>query len=81
MHTSFEPILSSADKMPFEVEPIYLKLAYYKAPEPASANPPATTGTANPPADAGQPAPADNTPQPAPGSAPVAPAANPPQAR
>jgi hypothetical protein len=91
MHTSFEPILSSADKMPFEVEPIYLKLAYYKAPEPpaAPANAPAaapgaTTGTANPPADAGQPgapAPADNTAQPAPAAAPVVPAANPPQAQ
>jgi hypothetical protein len=93
MHTSFEPILSSADKMPFEVEPIYLKLAYYKAPEPAAtpanapaATPGATTGTANPPADAGQPgaAPAptenNNTAQPTPGTAPVAPA-NPPQAR
>jgi hypothetical protein len=91
MHTSFEPILSSADKMPFEVEPIYLKLAYYKAPEPpaAPANAPAaapgaTTGTANPPADPGQPgapAPADNTAQPAPAAAPVVPAANPPQAQ
>ena len=86
MHTSFEPILSSADKMPFEVEPIYLKLAYYKAPEPpatpaAPANAPAaapgaTTGTANPPADADQPGAA-----PAPAAAPVAPAANPPQAQ
>jgi hypothetical protein len=28
MHTSFEPILNERDKMPFEVEPVYLKLAY-----------------------------------------------------
>jgi hypothetical protein len=98
MHTSFEPILSSADKMPFEVEPVYLKLAYYKAPQPAAAPanaPGATTGTAAPQPNVSQPdpgqpdpgqpgvppAPADNSGQPAPAAAPVAPAANPPQAR
>lgn len=38
MHTAYEPLLSASDKMPFEVEPVYLKLSYYKAPtEPASA--------------------------------------------
>jgi len=50
MHSSFEPLLTAADKMPFEVEPVYLKLSYYKAladvPAPATAAP-ATT----PPAD------------------------------
>jgi hypothetical protein len=35
MHSAFEPILSAADKMPFEVEPVYLKLSYYKAPAAA----------------------------------------------
>ncbi len=54
MHTAFEPLLSSRDKMPFEVTPVYLKLAYYKAPvAPADAaaaagaaggNTPGTTG-------------------------------------
>lgn len=44
MHASFEPLLSAADKMPFEVEPVYLKLGYYKptvdpAAAPATANP------------------------------------------
>ena len=34
MHSSFEPILSARDKMPFEVEPVYLKLSYYKPPPP-----------------------------------------------
>jgi len=78
MHTSFEPILSSADKMPFEVEPVYLKLAYYKAPEPAAA--PATapaapaTGTAAPANATPAPVATDNT-------APAAPTANPPQSR
>ncbi len=32
MHVAYEPLLSSRDKMPFEVTPVYLKLAYYKAP-------------------------------------------------
>jgi hypothetical protein len=52
MHSAFEPILSPADKMPFEVEPVYLKLSYYKAPEPPAAAPVAA------PADGTQPAPA-----------------------
>ncbi len=63
MHSAFEPILSAADKMPFEVEPVYLKLSYYKAPvvpvdappaaAPAAANP-VPAGTASVPADATQ---------------------------
>ncbi len=32
MHSAFEPLLSLRDKMPFEVTPVYLKLAYYKPP-------------------------------------------------
>lgn len=32
MHAAYEPLLSSRDKMPFEVTPVYLKLSYYKAP-------------------------------------------------
>ena len=35
MHPAFEPLLSSRDKMPFEVTPVYLKLSYYKAPTKA----------------------------------------------
>jgi hypothetical protein len=53
MHSAFEPLLTAADKMPFEVEPVYLKLSYYKAPDVAPAAPaaaPAAT-TPNPPAD------------------------------
>jgi hypothetical protein len=66
MHTAIEPILGAPDKMPFEVAPVYLKLSYYKAPEPPAAPagtpvpPPAdttapagaapATGTATPPA-------------------------------
>ena len=69
MHSAYEPILSSADKMPFEVEPVYLKLSYYKAPaapiDPGAAPAPAATA-----------APADATPAPA-ASAPAAATAGP----
>ncbi len=66
MHSAFEPLLTAADKMPFEVEPVYLKLSYYKPPaEPAA-------GTAAPAAST---PPADNATAPA--AATTAPAATP----
>jgi hypothetical protein len=40
LQTAYEPLLTPADKMPFEVEPVYLKLSYYK--------PPADAGSATP---------------------------------
>ena len=50
MHSPFEPLLTAADKMPFEVEPVYLKLSYYTPPaEPAA--PAAAAPATNPPAD------------------------------
>ncbi len=56
MHPSFEPILNARDKMPFEVEPVYLKLAYWKAPEapaaPAAGAPAASTANPDPNAPA-----------------------------
>jgi hypothetical protein len=67
IHPSFEPILSSRDKMPFEVEPIYLKLSYYNPPAPpatavgAAPSPDAVPASAAAPTPAGtvaaQPAP------------------------
>ena len=39
MHSAFEPLLTAADKMPFEVEPVYLKLSYYKPPAEAAPAP------------------------------------------
>ncbi|MCU1320944.1 MAG: hypothetical protein JWM43_593 [Acidobacteriaceae bacterium] len=43
MHAAFEPLLSPADKMPFEIEPVYIKLSYFKAPaDPAAAAAPNT---------------------------------------
>ena len=55
LHTAFEPILSASDKMPFEVSPVYIKLAYYKAPAPVDQGPPpapAGSGTVGPPTGA-----------------------------
>jgi hypothetical protein len=74
MHSAFEPLLTAADKMPFEVEPVYLKLSYYKAPPDAAAAPAAAApAPTNPPAD--------NTAAPAAGTAaaPTAPATPTPQ--
>jgi hypothetical protein len=56
LHSAYEPLLSPADKMPFEVEPVYLKLSYYKAP----GDPSAPAAAAQP-----SPAPADNNAAPA----------------
>ncbi len=37
LHATLQPILNASDKMPFEVAPIYLKLAYFEGP-PATAD-------------------------------------------
>lgn len=71
LHPAFEPMLSPADKMPFEVAPVYIKLAYYKPPTEAPA--PAAAG-------AGAPAATTQPATPSTGQAePPAAAANPPQ--
>jgi hypothetical protein len=44
MHAAYEPLLSSRDKMPFEVTPVYLKLSYYKASADAGAAAAAAAG-------------------------------------
>ena len=74
MHSAYEPLLTAADKMPFEVAPVYLKLSYYKPPADAAAAPAA--GNAQTATDAGTApaataAPVDNT---APAPATAAPA-------
>ena len=38
MHTSYEPLLSARDKLPFEITPLSTKLGYWKPPvDPAAA--------------------------------------------
>jgi hypothetical protein len=80
LHTSFEPILSERDKMPFEVTPVYMKLSYFKQPPatPAGGAAPAAgaPAAAGPPADA---PPADTQSAPAAAPQQAAPAAAPPQ--
>jgi len=64
MHPSFEPILNERDKMPFEVEPVYLKLSYYKAPTAPTAPPagaPAASTTPDGTGPATAAAPTDTT--------------------
>ncbi len=71
-HAPAEILLNPTDKMPFEVTPIYIKLAYFKAPEPPA--PPAPAAPASgapasaPPASA---PPASGVVAPAPGAAPA----------
>jgi len=64
MHTTYEPLITQRDKMPFEVTPVYLKLTLYQPPAP----PPAA-------APAAAPAPAAAQPGTTPGDATAAPAA------
>jgi hypothetical protein len=72
MHSSFEPLLTAADKMPFEVEPVYLKLSYYKAPaEPAPAPSTAAPAADTTAAPAAAPAATDAAPAAAPATAPA----------
>jgi hypothetical protein len=78
MHTSFEPILSERDKMPFEVTPVYMKLTYFK-PAAQSAAAPAASAPATPadaaPANSASPAAAGDTA----GAQQATPATAPPQ--
>ncbi|HTV08296.1 MAG TPA: hypothetical protein VMD97_04545 [Candidatus Aquilonibacter sp.] len=60
MNTAYEPLLSARDKLPFEITPVYLRLAYWTppaappaAPAPASAAP----ATNSPSASNASPAP------------------------
>jgi len=78
MHASAEPIINERDKMPFEVEPVYLKLSYYAPPAAPAAPAAASTGSApaqGDPAAAAAAAPAATAP-----AAPANTAAAPPAA-
>jgi hypothetical protein len=62
LNTAYEPLLSARDKLPFEITPVYLRLAYWQPPAapaaapaaPATGSPapaqPAPSATSNPPA-------------------------------
>ena len=85
MRSSFEPLISDRDKMPFEVTPVYMKLSYFKppatpevqpAPTPATAPATPPPGANTPPANATTPPPGANTP-PADATAPPGATANP----
>ena len=79
LHSAYAPLLSSRDKLPFEITPVYLKLAYWQPPAPPAAPAaaaPATTGAATTaPADpnAAAAAPAAATATTAPAAPPAAP--------
>jgi hypothetical protein len=77
MHSTYEPLLSDRDKMPFEVEPVYLKLTYFKPPATPEVQPaatPATAPVASPPGTPGaNTSPADATSPPGATANPVVP--------
>lgn len=75
LNTAYEPLLSARDKLPFEITPVYLRLAYWAPPAAPAAAPAGTPTGAAPTA-----APADTTNSPAPtaaGSGNAAPATTP----
>jgi hypothetical protein len=67
LNTAYEPLLSARDKLPFEITPVYLRLAYWTPPAAPAAPAPAANGTGTPaPA---QPAPSESSTPPAPPAA------------
>jgi hypothetical protein len=71
MNTAFEPLLSARDKLPFEITPVYLRLAYWTPPA-APAGAPAATPAPAPGTESTAPAPAapsDSSNPPAPAAA------------
>jgi hypothetical protein len=54
-HSTFQPLLSSRDKLPFEITPVYLKLRYWK-PAPAPEAAPEATPAAAPAPEGATPA-------------------------
>ena len=74
LHTAYEPLLTAADKMPFEVEPVYLKLSYFKAPATSAAAPTVAPAAAEATQAPAAPASADTTQAPVPAAPGTAPA-------
>jgi hypothetical protein len=48
LNTAYEPLLSARDKLPFEITPVYLRLAYWTAPAPPAPAPAAAPAAAAP---------------------------------
>ena len=69
MHSAYEPIITAADKMPFEVEPVYLKLSYYKPPPDPSQQPATPAAAAAPAGGSAAAQPGNGTAAPPAGSA------------
>jgi hypothetical protein len=67
LNSAYEPLLSARDKLPFEITPVYLRLAYYAAPAAPAAPAPAPAASSGP----ASAAPADNSAAPAPAPAPA----------
>lgn len=67
LNTAYEPLLSARDKLPFEITPVYLRLAYWQPPAAPAAAPAPAPATGSPaPA---QPAPSASSNPPAPNAA------------
>ncbi len=66
MNTAYEPLLSARDKLPFEITPVYLRLAYWTPPAAPAGAPAGTPGAA---AATGSPAPSASSNPPAPPAA------------
>ena len=72
MNTAYEPLLSARDKLPFEITPVYLRLAYWTPPAAPPASPaPAPGSGAAAPATTPAPTAADNNASAAPATAPA----------
>ncbi|HEY4011075.1 MAG TPA: hypothetical protein VGM11_13055 [Acidobacteriaceae bacterium] len=67
MNTAYEPLLSARDKLPFEITPVYLRLAYWAPPAAPPAAPAAAPATGSPAPS--QPAPSADANPPAPAAA------------
>lgn len=83
LHSAYAPLLSSRDKLPFEITPVYLKLAYWQPPAPPAPPAPAApnTGAVAQPATGNPTGTAAGTETAAPATAPATPPATAPQER
>jgi hypothetical protein len=64
MNTAYEPLLSVRDKLPFEITPVYLRLAYWTPPSAPPASPAPAPGSASPAPATPNPSASSNPPAP-----------------